>query len=55
MIKNAQRDPFAGIGKPEALNHSFSGFWPRRIDETNRRVYEVNDEELIVIACRFNY
>lgn len=55
LIKDAQRDPFAGIGKPEALKHSLSGFWSRRIDETNRLVYEANDEDLTIISCRYHY
>ena len=55
LIKDAQRDPFAGIGKPEPLKHSLSGCWSRRIDETNRLVYLVADEELIVISCRYHY
>ena len=55
LIKDAQRDPFAGIGKPEPLKHSLSGCWSRRIDETNRLVYMVEDETLIVISCRYHY
>ncbi|UGQ48800.1 Txe/YoeB family addiction module toxin [Massilia endophytica] len=55
LIEAAQRDPFAGLGKPEALKHSLSGYWSRRIDETNRLVYEVQDDELIIISCRYHY
>ncbi|MBP1202180.1 toxin YoeB [Duganella sp. 1411] len=55
LIKDARRDPFAGIGKPEALKHSLSGFWSRRIDETNRLVYEATDEDLTIISCRYHY
>jgi toxin YoeB len=55
LIKDAQRDPFTGIGKPEALKHSMSGFWSRRIDETNRLIYEVTDVDLIIISCRYHY
>ena len=55
LIQAAQRDPFAGIGKPEALKHSLSGLWSRRIDEANRLVYEVRDDELIIISCRHHY
>jgi toxin YoeB len=43
------------IGKPEALKHSLSGCWSRRIDETNRLVYQVADEELVIISCRYHY
>ncbi|WP_332855555.1 Txe/YoeB family addiction module toxin [Duganella sp. S19_KUP01_CR8] len=55
LIKDAQRDPFSGIGKPEALRHSLSGFWSRRIDETNRLVYEATEEDLVIISCRYHY
>lgn len=55
LIKEAQRDPFTGIGKPEALKHSLAGFWSRRIDETNRLVYEATDEDLTIISCRYHY
>lgn len=55
LIKDAQRNPFEGIGKPEALRYNLSGFWSRRIDEANRLVYEVRDEELVIISCRYHY
>ena len=55
LIKEAQRDPFTGIGKPEPLKHSLAGFWSRRIDETNRLVYEATDEDLTIISCRYHY
>jgi len=55
LITAAARDPFAGIGKPEPLRGELSGYWSRRIDETNRLVYRVTDTELVIIACRFHY
>jgi toxin YoeB len=55
IIKAAQREPFTGIGKPEALKHSLTGFWSRRIDETNRLVYEATEEDLVIISCRYHY
>lgn len=55
LIKDAQRDPFAGIGKPEALKHSLAGCWSRRIDETNRLVYLVTDDDLIIVSSRYHY
>lgn len=55
LVKDAQRDPFTGIGKPEALKHSLTGFWSRRIDETNRFVYEATEEDLVIISCRYHY
>ncbi|MFO1422604.1 MAG: Txe/YoeB family addiction module toxin [Candidatus Competibacteraceae bacterium] len=55
LITAAARDPFAGIGKPEPLRGSLSGYWSRRIDDTHRLVYRATDDELVIIACRFHY
>lgn len=55
LITACARDPFAGIGKPEALRGDLSGYWSRRIDEANRLVYRANDSELVIVACRFHY
>jgi toxin YoeB len=55
LIKAAQRSPFEGIGKPEALRESLAGFWFRRIDDTHRLVYEVSDNDIAVISCRYHY
>lgn len=55
LIKDSQRDPFAGIGKPEPLKHSLSGLWSRRIDDSNRLVYESTEEDLVIISCRYHY
>ncbi|MBU2644619.1 Txe/YoeB family addiction module toxin [bacterium] len=50
-----RNDPFKGIGKPEALKENLSGFWSRRIDDTNRLVYAVDDVYITVISCRYYY
>ena len=55
LIKAAKNTPFEGIGKPEPLKENLSGFWSRRIDDTNRLVYAVDDKYLTVISCRFHY
>ena len=55
LIKDAQRDPFTGIGKPEPLRGNLSGCWSRRIDETNRLVYRVDGDALTVLSCRYHY
>ncbi|OFI35880.1 Txe/YoeB family addiction module toxin [Alteromonas lipolytica] len=55
LITDIQRSPFDGIGKPEALKENLSGFWSRRIDETNRLVYAVDDRAITVISCRYHY
>jgi toxin YoeB len=48
-------DPSEGVGKPELLRESLAGFWSRRIDDTNRLVYAVEDEYLTMISCRYYY
>ena len=55
LITDTMRTPFEGIGKPEPLKENLSGFWSRRIDETNRLVYVVEDSQLIIISCRYHY
>ncbi len=55
LIEATLRDPFDGIGKPEALRENLSGFWSRRIDVANRLVYAVEDSQVVVIACRYHY
>jgi toxin YoeB len=55
LIKDVLREPFEGIGKPEPLKHQLQGLWSRRIDEEHRLVYEIPEDELRVIACRYHY
>lgn len=55
LIQDTLRSPFSGIGKPEPLKESLSGFWSRRIDDTHRLVYTVDGSDLAVIACRYHY
>lgn len=55
LITDVQRSPFDGIGKPEALKENLSGFWSRRIDNTNRLVYAVDDTAITIISCRYHY
>ncbi len=55
LIIDTKRSPFEGIGKPEALKENLSGFWSRRIGETNRLVYAVDDVYLTIISCRYHY
>ena len=52
LINDMKRTPFEGIGKPEPLRGSLSGYWSRRIDETNRIVYFWKDNVIYVISCR---
>lgn len=55
LIGEALRTPFEGVGKPEALRENLSGFWSRRIDETNRLVYAADDTTLTIVSCRYHY
>lgn len=55
LIQQIQSDPFSGIGKPEPLKHDLSGCWSRRIDEEHRIVYEVFDDKIRILACRYHY
>lgn len=55
LIKEMDRTPFEGLGKPEPLKYSLSGLWSRRIDDENRIVYFVNDGIIHVVACRDHY
>lgn len=55
LIRDTERDPFNGIGKPEPLKGDLSGFWSRRIDDTNRLVYRINGELLEILSCKGHY
>ncbi|MCW9023941.1 MAG: Txe/YoeB family addiction module toxin [Gammaproteobacteria bacterium] len=55
LIDGILCSPFEGIGKPEALKETLSGFWSRRIDDTNRLVYAVNGPHITIIACKYHY
>lgn len=55
LINDVKRSPFEGIGKPEPLKENLSGFWSRRIDDTNRLVYAVDELAITIISCRYHY
>ncbi|PYS20460.1 MAG: Txe/YoeB family addiction module toxin [Acidobacteria bacterium] len=55
LIKDIQRDPFRGIGKPEPLKHELKGCWSRRIDNEHRLIYEVAQHKIRILACRYHY
>jgi len=55
LIREIQRNPFAGVGKPEALRHSLSGYWSRRINDEHRIVYKAIDENLFIAQLRYHY
>jgi toxin YoeB len=55
LIKDVQRSPFEGIGKPEPLKHEWAGCWSRRIDDTHRMVYAVSTDGIVIVAVRDHY
>jgi toxin YoeB len=55
LIKEIQRSPFEGLGKPEPLKANLSGYWSRRINTEHRLVYQVLDDSVVILACRFHY
>lgn len=55
LIRDCTRSPFSGIGKPEALKGSLSGWWSRRIDQEHRLVYRFDDDTILIAQCRFHY
>jgi len=55
LIKDVQRDPFKGIGKPEPLRHELKGCWSRRIDQEHRLIYQVTETNIRILACRYHY
>lgn len=55
LLADIQRNKFEGLGKPEPLKENLSGFWSRRIDDVNRLVYTINNEQIEIIQCRGHY
>lgn len=55
LLKDTERNPYDGIGKPEPLKGELSGFWSRRIDDTNRLVYRVRNGGLEILSCKGHY
>jgi toxin YoeB len=55
LIRQCQREPFDGIGKPEPLKGSLSGWWSRRIDQEHRLVYRFENDKLYILQCRRHY
>lgn len=55
LIKEIQREPFDGIGKPEPLKHALSGYWSRRINDEHRIVYKVDQDSLLIAQLRYHY
>lgn len=55
LVKDIEREPFGGLGKPEPLPHDLSGFWSRRITEEHRLVYAVDKDRILIAQARYHY
>jgi toxin YoeB len=55
LIREIQRSPFDGIGKPEPLKHDFSGYWSRRIDDEHRIIYKIEKNSVLIVQLRYHY
>jgi len=55
LIKEIQRTPFEGIGKPEPLKHGLAGYWSRRINDEHRLVYTINEDAVLIAQLRYHY
>lgn len=55
LLKDIDRNQFDGIGKPEPLKYELQGFWSRRIDDNNRLIYKVENDNIVILHCRGHY
>ena len=55
LLKDTKRNPYTGIGKPEPLKASLSGLYSRRINQSQRLVYEILEDEIVVYQCKYHY
>jgi toxin YoeB len=55
LIKDIQKAPYKGIGKPEPLKFDLAGFWSRRIDLEHRLVYQYHEDQILIYSCRYHY
>ena len=55
LIKDIQRTPYEGLGKPEPLKYDLAGYWSRRIDREHRLIYQVIEDEIYIYGCRYHY
>lgn len=55
LLRSVESTPFDGIGKPEALRHEYRGMWSRRINDTDRLIYSVEEDTIFIFSCRGHY
>ncbi len=55
LIRDIERTPFKGLGKPEPLKHRWTGYWSRRITDEHRLIYKVEKETIYIASCKYHY
>ena len=55
IIKDIERNPYEGIGKPEPLRFDLAGLWNRRINSEHRLIYKIEGNSMFILACRHHY
>jgi toxin YoeB len=55
LIRDIQRNPYEGLGKPEPLKYDLAGLWSRRIEREHRLVYKVSGKDILIYSCRYHY
>ncbi|ETW94250.1 MAG: toxin YoeB, partial [Candidatus Entotheonella factor] len=55
LIKEIQRTPFEGVGKPEPLKHGLSGYWSRRVNDEHRMIYKIEGQDVLIAQLRYHY
>ncbi len=55
LIREIERTPFQGLGKPEPLKHRWAGYWSRRITDEHRLIYKVEKEIIYIASCKYHY
>ena len=54
LIRDTQRNGYSGIGKPEPLKGDLTGYWSKRINETDRLVYRISGNNVEILSCRYH-
>lgn len=55
LVRDIDRDPFHGLGKPEPLKGDWKGYWSRRIDHEHRLIYKITELQIVIVKCRGHY
>jgi toxin YoeB len=49
ILLELENHPTTGTGKPELLKHELSGYWSRRLNKKDRIIYQILEDEVIVV------